>query len=229
MRIVVLGDGILGSEIVKQTSWDYISRKKDNIDFTKIESWSELLLPYDIIVNCIAYTKTYDPNKKLHWDINYKAVSTLVEYCNNHNKKLVHISTDYVYTNSVVEASENDIPIHGNNWYSYTKLLADAYIELKSKNYLICRETHKPNPFPYETAWVDQIGNFDYTDKITSIIIKLIESNSEGIYNVGTELKSIFTLSNLTAKTNPGLKPENVPSNTSMNLNKLKDALKKLN
>ncbi len=229
MRIVVLGDGLLGSEIVKQTGWDYISRKKDNIDFIKVESWSELLLPYDVIVNCIAHTKTYDPNKELHWDINYKAVSILTEYCNNHNKKLVHISTDYVYTNSVNEANENNVPIHGNNWYSYTKLLADAHIELKSKNYLICRETHKPNPFPYETAWVDQIGNFDYVDKIASLIIKLIENNSQGIYNVGTELKSIFTLSDSSSSTTPSLKPENVPSNTSMNLNKLKDALKKSN
>jgi dTDP-4-dehydrorhamnose reductase len=229
MRIVVLGDGLLGSEIVKQTGWDYISRKKDNIDFIKVESWSELLLPYDVIVNCIAHTKTYDPNKELHWDINYKAVSILTEYCNNHNKKLVHISTDYVYTNSVNEANENNIPIHGNNWYSYTKLLADAHIELKSKNYLICRETHKPNPFPYETAWVDQIGNFDYVDKIALLIIELVKNNSQGIYNIGTELKSIFTLSNSTASTTPGLKPENVPSNTSMNINKLKNALKKSN
>jgi dTDP-4-dehydrorhamnose reductase len=229
MKIVVLGDGLLGNEIVKQTDWDYISRKKDNIDFIKIESWSELLLPYDVIINCIAHTKTYDPNKELHWDINYKAVSILVEYCNNHNKKLVHISTDYVYTNSVNEANENNVPIHGNNWYSYTKLLADAYIELKSKNYLICRETHKPNPFPYETAWVDQIGNFDYVDKIALLIIELVKNNSQGIYNIGTELKSIFTLSNSTASTTPGLKPENVPSNTSMNINKLKNALKKSN
>jgi dTDP-4-dehydrorhamnose reductase len=229
MRVVVLGDGLLGSEIVKQTGWDYISRKKDNIDFTKVESWSELLLPYDVIVNCIAHTKTYDPNKELHWDINYKAVSILVEYCNNHNKKLVHISTDYVYTNSVNKASENNVPIHGNNWYSYTKLLADAYIELKSKNYLICRETHKPKPFPYEIAWADQIGNFDYVDKISSLIIKLIESNSEGIYNVGTELKSIYTLAESTNKVRSGLKPENVPSNTSMDLNKLKNALEKSN
>ena len=164
MQIVVLGDGLLGSEIVNQTGWDYISRKKDNIDFTDIDSWWELLLPYDTIINCIAYTKTYDTNKKLHWDVNYKAVSVLVDYCNTHNKKLVHISTDYVYTNSVNEASEEDVPVHGNNWYSYTKLLADAYIELKSKNYLICRETHKPNPFPYEIAWIDQIGNFDYVN-----------------------------------------------------------------
>lgn len=229
MEIIVLGDGLLGSEIIKQTGWDYISRKKDNIDFTKVESWSELLLPYDVIVNCIAHTKTYDLNKELHWNINYKAVSILTEYCNNHNKKLVHISTDYVYTNSVNEASENNVPIHGNNWYSYTKLLADAHIELKSKNYLICRETHKPNPFPYETAWVDQIGNFDYVDKISSLIIKLIKNNSQGIYNVGTEIKSIHKLAELTNKVRPGLKPENIPSNTSMNLNKLKDALKKSN
>lgn len=229
MKLLVLGDGLLGSEIIKQTGWDYVSRKKDNIDFTNIESWSELLLPYDTIINCIAYTKTYDPNKKLHWDINYKAVSTLVEYCNNHNKKLVHISTDYVYTNSINEASENDVPIHGNNWYSYTKLLADAYIELKSKNYLICRETHKPKPFPYENAWVDQIGNFDYVDEIASLIIKLIKNQSQGIYNVGTNLKSIYNLANLTSNVKPILKPENIPFNTSMNLNKLNNEIKKFN
>ena len=31
MKIVILGDGLLGSELVKQTNWDYISRKKDGI------------------------------------------------------------------------------------------------------------------------------------------------------------------------------------------------------
>ena len=27
LKVLVLGDGLLGSEIVKQTNWDYISRK----------------------------------------------------------------------------------------------------------------------------------------------------------------------------------------------------------
>ena len=27
-KILVLGDGLLGSELVKQTGWDYVSRKK---------------------------------------------------------------------------------------------------------------------------------------------------------------------------------------------------------
>ena len=34
MRVLIIGDGLLGSEIIKQTGWDYISRKKDQIDFT---------------------------------------------------------------------------------------------------------------------------------------------------------------------------------------------------
>ena len=233
MNIVVLGDGLLGSELVKQTGWDCISRKKDGFDITKPEIFTKYLIEshngvaftskYKYIVNCIAYTDTYSPNKELNWNINYKGVADLVDFCNKWDIKLIHISTDYVYTNSIPEASENDVPIHGNNWYSYTKLLADAYVELKSNNYLICRETHKPNPFPYDKAWTNQVGNFDYVDVIAELIIKLIKSKASGIYNVGTELKSVYNLACKSKKNIiPSLKPDDVPSNTSINLNKLK-------
>lgn len=224
MKVLVLGDGLLGSEIVKQTNWDYISRKKDGFD---IRNRDFNFVGYDTIVNCIAHTDTYSDNKENNWNINYKGVADLVDYCNIHNIKLVHISTDYVYTNSIANATENDIPIHGNNWYSYTKLLADAYIELKSKNYLICKGTHKPNPFPYTNAWIDQFGNFDYVDVIASLIINLIISNNFGIFNVGTELKSMFDLASKTNKiVQPSLKPEHVPNNLTMNISKLKNLIK---
>ena len=235
MRIVVLGDGLLGSEVVKQAGWDCISRKKDGFDITQTEKFNDYFIEnyhsvafatkYDCIVNCIAYTNTYSSDKESNWNVNYKGVADLVDFCNKWKIKLVHISTDYVYTNSISEASEDDVPIHGNNWYSYTKLLADAYIELKSNNYLVCRETHKPNPFPYSKAWIDQIGNFDYIDTISSLIIQLIKLEAVGIFNVGTELKSIYELANKTISATPVLKPNNVPSDTSMNLNKLHNTL----
>jgi dTDP-4-dehydrorhamnose reductase len=223
MKVLVLGDGLLGSEIVKQTNWDYISRKKDGFDITKNDFNFH---GYDVIINCIAFTNTYSNDKENNWNVNYKAVADLVDYCNNQNIKLVHISTDYVYTNSNSEVSENDIPVHGNNWYSYTKLLADAYIELKSNNYLICKGTHKPNPFPYERAWDDQWGNFDYVDVISSLIINLVMSNNFGIFNVGTEFKSMFDLAKQTNKNvKPAGKPEYVPNNTSMDVSKLKKSI----
>ena len=174
------------------------------------------------MINCIAFTNTYSDDKVSHWNINYKAVAELTDFCNKWNIKLVHISTDFVYTNSNHPSKETDVPVHGKNWYSYTKLLADAYIELKSRNYLIIRTSHKPTPFPYPKAWSDQIGSVDYVDKISSLIIRLVKSNSCGIFNVGTESKSIFDLA---LKTNsnvlPANKPEQVPSDTTLDVTKL--------
>lgn len=220
---LILGDGLLGSELIKQTDWNYISRKKNGYDVKNFHEWSHNLMPYKTIINCIAYTNTYDMDKSRHWDINYKFVSQLVDFCNENGKKLIHISTDYVYTNSEKFANEdNTVPIHGNNWYSYTKLIADSYIELKCKDYIIIRESHKPYPFPYEFGWIDQTGNFDYVDKIATIIIKLINNKDIGIYNIGTELKTIYDLALITNKNIVGInKPKYAPSDISMDLTKI--------
>jgi len=234
MRIVVLGDGLLGSEVVKQTGWDYFSRKKDGFDITQHEKFDQYFIEnhhgvvfankYDVVVNCIACTDTYSQDKEKHWEINYKAVVNLSNYCAKHNIKLVHISSDYVYTNSVKNATEDDVPVHGKNWYSYTKLLGDSYVQLQPNN-LVIRGTHKPTPFPYEGAWVDQRGNFDYVDIISKIYIQLVENNASGVYNVGTELKNMYALAE---RTKPGVKAiriesTEVPRDVSMSITKLKD------
>jgi len=223
MKPVILGNGLLGKELAKQTGWDILSRSVNGLDLTDITTWAHLLLPYDTIINCIAYTNTYDTNKEKHWDVNYKAVVELMDYCNNHNKKLIHISTDYVYTNSLGIPNEDGIPIHQSTYYAYTKLLADGYIELKGKNYLILRGTHKPTPFPYEKAWINQLGNFDYINVIASLYIKLIEKDAKGLFNVGTEPKSMY---HLAQKTNPNVKSilnedTKVPLNVIMDVSKL--------
>jgi dTDP-4-dehydrorhamnose reductase len=235
MSIVVLGDGLLGTELVKQTGWDCISRKKDNFDIRDYNSYSNFFLEnydsvawwpkYKTIINCIANTNTYSNNKELHWDINYKSVIELTNFCKKWDIKLVHISTDYVYTNSIANASENDIPIHGNNWYSYTKLLGDSYVQLNENN-LVLRGTHKKRPFPYDKAWIDQIGNFDYVDIMANLIKQLINKEVTGLYNVGTELK---TMLDLAGNVKPDFAPINVPKNVSMNINKLLNVIKGIN
>ena len=225
-KILILGDGLLGKEMVKQTGCEYVSRKCNNFDINKIE---ESLKDFDIdtIVNCIANTDTYSKDKQPHWDVNYKFLSNLISYCNQKSIKLVHISTDAVYFNSINNASEQDIPIHGNNWYGYTKLIGDALVQLQSNNYLLIRCQHKPTPFPYEAAWMNQIGNFDYVDIIASLIWKLINSGQSGLFNVGTEVK---TMHELAKSTNPliskSFTPPYVPTNTTMNIDKIKNIIK---
>ena len=225
---LILGNGLLGSELITQTGWDYISRKKDKIDFEYIDTYEEFLEPYDEIINCIAYTDTYDKNIYKHWTINYKAVSELTDLCNDLNKKLIHISTDYVYANSKENASEEDVPVHCKNWYGYTKLLADGYIQLKSKNFLLFRGTHKKEPFPYDKAFINQVGNFDYTSVIADLYIKLIKENCYGVYNVGTQLKTMYDLAKRTKEDVVSSNEKfdfTMPSDVSMNLEKMNDIL----
>ena len=234
-KIVVLGDGLLGSELVKQTGWDYISRKKDKFDIQDYGSYYKFFLEdhnsvawwskYNTIVNCIANTNTYSDNKDSHWNINYKSVIKLSDFCSKHDIKLIHISTDYVYINSINNANENDVPIHGNNWYSYTKLLGDSYVQLNENN-LVLRGTHKQKPFPYNKAWIDQIGNFDYIDVMAGLIKQLIEKEATGLYNVGTELKTMYDLASKSNLVTPNFKPSHAPPNVTMDINKLNTFLK---
>lgn len=234
-KILILGDGLLGKELHNQSGYDFISRKKNGFDITSSSTYNCILsskfgsiqhCPYNTIINTIAYTDTYSEDKDRHWNINYKGVADLVDFCNYWKIKLVHIVTDYIYTNSIENASERDVPVHCNNWYGYTKLLGDAHVQLKCKNYLLIRSTHKSKPFKYESAWVNQKGNFDYVDVISSFILNLISTNQYGIFNVGTDNKTMFDLAKQT-KNNVKKRYINtnssIPYNVTMDISKLKN------
>ena len=110
-----------------------------------------------------------------------------------------------------------------------TSIVEEVIYELKSNNYLICRGTHKLKPFPYDKAWIDQTGNFDYVDTISKLIFQLIQSDSTGVFNIGTHVKSMFELASQTTPVEVAFRTPEVPRNTTMNLNKLNNALKGTN
>ena len=90
---IILGYGILGKELVRQTNWDYVSRSLNKkFDFKNIDSYRNIISDYGTVINCVASTDTYSDNRLEHWNVNYKAVSDLVELCNLNNQKLIHIS-----------------------------------------------------------------------------------------------------------------------------------------
>ncbi|MDB0072718.1 sugar nucleotide-binding protein [Porticoccaceae bacterium] len=225
MKVLILGDGLLGGEIVKQTEWDYMSRKKDGIEVLYFNDWMTKLSEYDVIVNCIANTNTYSEDKESHLELNYHFVKDLVTYCNYSDKKLIHISTDYIYANSDNERKEIDVPVHHCSWYGYSKLLGDAHVEMESHNHLICRLSHKPTPFPYDSAWGDVITNADYTPKIVNLLVNLINLGKIGTYNVGTDKKSIFELASQTKKVKSVKSPKEAPKDVTMNIDKLNKIL----
>ena len=217
VRQIILGDGLLGTELNQQTNWPVISRLRHDFDITNSNTWDQIKNT-NTIINCICCPKT-NQDKQKQWDVNYKGVADLVDFCSKKAIKLVQISTDFVYYNSILNATEEDAPSNSPDWYSYTKLLADGYVQLRSTNYLLIRCSHKPDPFPFEDAYINYVGNFDYVKNISYLIIQLITRKASGIYNVGTELK---TMHQLAIKTKPNVNlAQGDYVNASMNINKM--------
>lgn len=235
--VLILGDGLLGSELQSITGWDIISRKKNGIDFNDIESYIDYLidwtdvpgngrlgytLKYSTVINCIANTDAYTEDASGALTPNYVSVAKLTQLCNTYKIKLVHISTEFVYANSKKPSLETDIPIPVHNWYGVSKLLGDMFIENNSNNYLICRVLHKQKNLEYPEVWNSRTSG-DTVDKIAVLIKQLVNNNATGIFNVGTGDKYLRDI----IKGNKEIPaPSHVPRDTRMDLTKLNRFLK---
>lgn len=223
-RIVVLGAGRLGSEICRQTGWICVSRKSHGIDAEIYQDLCEYIPEgTQAVINCIANTDTYSEERSLHWKVNYAFADRLARHCAERKIRLVHVSTDYVYAGcSRRPSKESEVPVHAESWYAYTKLLADAAVELASEENLICRLTHKTRPVLYPSAFDDRISNFFYTDEAAAEIAWLVRNSAKGIYNLGGDPTSAYEW---LKKENPDIAPSKSPSglplDTSMDTNKI--------
>ena len=227
--MLILGDGMLGAQLLKEYNCSFISRKKDKIDFnTQIQSYLDIIKQYKTksIINCIANTNTYSGTKDEHFIPNYYRVIDLVEFCNKENIKLVHISSDYVYANSKENSKEDDVLNPIDTYYGISKMMGDNYVQTHSNDYVVIRTSFKPNPFPYNKV-VEQIGNFDYVDVISKLIFSLLSRNVSGVYNVGTEKKDMYKLAYKTRSDIYLTDPihEKMPKNISMNIKKMESVL----
>jgi len=145
----------------------------------------KLLLPYDVIINTIAHTDTKDKQKNTHWNVNYVFAAFLADFCATLGKRLVHVSTDYVYAGSSPMANEKDVLVPFGSWYSCTKLMADNHIELKGQDYLVIRTAHKASPFPFKKGYINVIGSFQSVHMAITQMNFLIMSGAKGVYNIG--------------------------------------------
>lgn len=226
MGTAVLGNGLMGSALSGRVSWDNFSRKSHGVEITIPDTYVRHIRNYSQVVNCIGFTKTNYNFKEPAWTVNYQGVITMVDICNQLGIKLIHMSTDYIYANSKENASEDDVPIHYDNWYTYTKVLADAYIQARCNRYLIIRASYKQRPYPWDNAWVNLKGNFDYVDVIADKIIRLVNNNASGIFNVGTEIKTMYDMARKTKPLVTISKDNVIPSDITMDLSKLNSFLK---
>jgi len=193
MKVVVTGKhGLLTSELQKIDD-TILGLSKEYYDITKLSIISKLnTINPDIIIHSSAITdsKAVFKDPILSIKTNIVGSANVSEYCLLNNKRLVYISTDYVYPGLDGDYKESD-PVLPVNDYAWTKLGGECSVRMV-KNHLIIRTSFGPNVFPYDQAWGNQIVSKDYIDIIAPKILKAAKSTINGVLNIGTEPKTIF-------------------------------------
>jgi dTDP-4-dehydrorhamnose reductase len=206
--LILGGDGQLGRamsvELAKNKA-EYISLGRLQLDITNqqaIESIFEKNLP-DVVLNAAAWTnvdsaETSEDEARL---INAYGPQLLAEACSKINAKLVHISTDYVFSGI------SDIP-----WSENSEVApVSAYGRTKAAGERAVSETYPNSSYIVRTAWLyspwgknfvktliklaltgsgnvevvsDQIGQpTSAVDLVRQIRLMVIENVSPGIYH----------------------------------------------
>jgi dTDP-4-dehydrorhamnose reductase len=160
MKILITGgQGQLGKELVKAflaTKEVVVSTTKKQLDITKFEQSHKFIDDFapHWIINCAAYTNVDSAEQYVHQSNLVNAVGpyNLAKICKLTNSKLIHISTNSVFSSDVPRFfSPNEVP-NPINQYSSSKALGEE---------LIVKE-HPDNSWIIRTSWLygEYGGNF---------------------------------------------------------------------
>ncbi|HET8865350.1 MAG TPA: dTDP-4-dehydrorhamnose reductase [Gracilimonas sp.] len=153
MRILITGgNGQLGNQWVNylnKQGVEFISLPSSDLDITDHEDVRRVLnnLKPNHIINCAAYTNVdnAETEKEKAFAVNAYGVKNLADYCASKGIKLVHFSTDYVFSGTEEDHVENPKgytehhPTNPVNVYGESKLAGEKAILESDCNYLIIR------------------------------------------------------------------------------------------
>ena len=215
MKVLVIGsEGQLGSEIKNfsktqnSISWVFSSIKTlDLLNLNSIDNYLNKINP-TVVINCAAYTNVDKAEKEFYKAdiINHKAPELISRWTNKKNRKLIQISTDYVFDGlSNISLSEN----------SKTKPV-NEYGSSKLKGEIACLK-NDPNSIIIRTSWLyssfgknfvktmihlmkinksvevvnDQIGSPTYAYDLAKVILKIILNykTESGLFHYSNEGK----------------------------------------
>ncbi|WP_418359205.1 dTDP-4-dehydrorhamnose reductase [Sphingobacterium detergens] len=213
MKILLTGaNGQLGSEIkdlsnnYSTDSFVFLDREEMPLDdLTKVREVLERLSP-DLIVSAGAYTAVdkAESEADLVDIINHQAVAVMARWVVENDRKLIHISTDYVFQGNSSRPLKEEEPTDPINVYGLSKQRAEEAIISSGADAVIIR-----------TAWVystyganfvktmirlmtekeeisvisDQIGSPTYAKDLAQAILDIAQSEYwlKGIYHFSNE------------------------------------------
>ncbi len=169
----------------------------------------------------------HEDNPKLSIKTNIIGTSNVVLMCERYNKKIVYISTDYVYEGTDGNYKEKDA-LKPFTKYGWSKLGGECAVQMYD-NHLILRMAMNKKPFPHPKALIDMKKSLMWIKDAASVTLKLLDET--GTVNVGGKSQSVY---DFVKEENPKIKPillddipdVNMATDCSMDTTKMKMLLK---
>ncbi|MGK0251668.1 MAG: dTDP-4-dehydrorhamnose reductase [Gammaproteobacteria bacterium] len=237
MNILITGsNGQLGNELrgiaVNYKNHLFLFTDVQDLDITDQDALASFFKDNNIelCINCAAYTAVdkAETERALCDKINIEGPANLAKACAKNNARLIHISTDFVFSGEsfipLIETKKTD-PV---NFYGLSKLNGELALSKELKEHFIIRtswlySTHGGNfvktmiklgeSKPKLNIIVDQIGSPTYAFDLANAIMSIVESHSSafGVYHYSNEgiaswydfTSAIFEYSNIKTPISP--------------------------
>ena len=184
---------------------------------------------FDYVIHAGAITRPmviHEENPKLSIKTNIIGTANVVLMCERYNKKIIYISTDYVYSGKYGNYKETD-SLKPFTKYGWSKLGGECAVQMYD-NHLILRMAMNKKPFPHPKALKDMRKSLMYIEDAAKITLRLLEET--GIINVGGKSQSVY---DFVKEENPNVEPiylseisdVNMATDCSMDTTKMKEVI----
>ena len=155
-RVLVTGAGGQLGQCFKQVATAYphfsmVFKTKHELDITHTESLQSFLKhhPIEVLINCAAYTAVdaAETNPSQALLLNHRVVSNLAKLAQSSGFKLVHFSTDYVFSGTQKTPYREDDPTAPINRYGQSKRLGEEALFQASASAICIRTSWLFSPF----------------------------------------------------------------------------------
>jgi dTDP-4-dehydrorhamnose reductase len=205
MRILIIGSrGLLGSELVEQwTNDEVIPATSGDVDIRDIGLVRQFITQArpDWVVLAAAYTDVdgSERNREQAFAVNGEGTRNVARVAQELDRKLLYVSTDYVFDGTSRRPYEPDDPIHPLNVYGASKAAGENAVREESKHWVIARTSWlfgaSRDSFPEKIlraaarqpqikVVADQIGSPTFTRDLATAIRDLVRSDARGIVHI---------------------------------------------
>lgn len=198
--ILETGKSEIGSIEIKDVNAKFVD--VDELDITNIDAVRAYINEFkaDVVINCAAFTNVdgCEVNMDAAFKVNALGARNLAIATEEIGAKLVHVSTDYVFSGvGTIPFKEFD-KTEPKSAYGTTKLLGENYVREFSSKYYIVRTSwlygYNGNNFVYTMIKLaknndsikvvnDQRGNPTNANDLAYHILKLINTDEYGVYH----------------------------------------------